>query len=113
MTMKKIVIATSIPVARRFIFLSCAWRSSWRRTGGVDEAEPGTLLTPVVDGEGSAVSRVRTSTMAEGSGDPDLLIPAIDGPYADAPPGVKVTGRCLMPLKNPERRGDGRPEASR
>src|SRR5947209_17139316 len=105
------VITTSIPVARRFIFWSWRRRSSSRLTGGVDDPDPGTLLMPVVEGDGA--SRVWTSTaMADGSGDPDLLIPAPGGSYAAAPPGVNVTGRCLIPLMNADSSRDGSPEAS-
>src|SRR4051794_38744358 len=113
MTTKKIVIATSIPVARRFISRSWRLRSSSRLTGGVADPDPGTVLTPEVAGPAEEdPSRVRRSTISIGSDDPDVLIPATDGSYAAAPPGVNVTGRCLMPLMKPERRRDGSPDVS-
>src|SRR5205823_5480464 len=93
------VVTTRNPVARRFIVCSWRLRSSSRRTGGVDDPAPGTLLMPDVAGPAASeeASRVWTSTaMADGSDDPDLLIPATRGCYAAAPPGVKVTGRCLI-----------------
>src|SRR5437763_8506001 len=104
MTRKKIVITTSIPVARRFIFLSWWRRSSSRRTGGIDDPDPGTLLIPDVVGDAESeedASRVRTSSMANGSWDPDLLIPDSRSVQAVAPPGVNVTGKCLIPLMKP------------
>src|SRR5205085_3697271 len=70
---------TSITMARLFNFLSWRRRSSTRRTGGVDEPDPGTLLMPDVAGPASEVgfaSRVRTSSMADRSNDPDVLIPS-------------------------------------
>src|SRR5436305_13315305 len=110
MSRKKTVVANKKPVARRFIVLSWRLRSSSRRTGGVDDPEPGTLLIPVVEGAASgASSRVRTSSMADGSGGPDVLIPATGGSYAVVPAGGKVTGRCLEPLMDPGRRRAGPP----
>jgi hypothetical protein len=61
---------TNIPVARCFILRSWRSRSRWRFIGGVDDAEPGTLLIPDVVGDaesGGDASVVRASSMACGS----------------------------------------------
>src|SRR5947209_14515165 len=97
MTTKNAVITTSIPVARRFIVWSWRLRSSSRRTGGVDDPAPGTLLIPDVAGESESETDavVRTSTaIADGSDDPDLLIPGSRSVHAaGSVHACRATGR--------------------